>query len=59
MTVKVIPNYLSVSEAAKKLGVPPYKVQREIKRGNLSAIRIGWQYAISTKALRKYVRENK
>lgn len=57
MSIKHITKYIPVSEAAHQLGVPHYKVQREIKKGNLPAIRVGWQYLIKKSDLKKYMEE--
>lgn len=53
---KQIPQVLSVSEAARILDMPGYTVQREIKRGNLKAYRVGWFWAIKRSDLKRYAK---
>lgn len=52
-------NYFSVAEVAKKLNVSSRTIQREIKRGNLTAMHVGKKLLVSKKALQGYLKQEK
>ena len=55
--LKADEQYLTVNEAAKRLGVTPGRIRQFICRGQLPSIKFGWVRAIAKSDIDQFIRK--
>lgn len=51
--------HLTVTQAAERVKRKRWKILRDIKKGHLRAVRIGWVYVIAEEDLLEYAKAHK
>lgn len=59
MVYRLTKKLLSITEAARALGVSRQRVHQLISSGKIKAIRVGRQYVIPSQELQKYTRRKR